>query len=141
MYYYGARYYDPRMSLWMSVDPLLTFDPHNEENYIEGEHNGGVFNNYNLNPYSYCYQNPVILTDPNGKQVFFQEYINKLRRHIARGISKATEIVCIFAIKAAPTIAKANIENRLNRVVEDGEAKKTSLALTAEFVMGLGPEE
>ena len=22
MYYYGARYYEPRLSLWMSVDPL-----------------------------------------------------------------------------------------------------------------------
>ena len=22
MYYYGARYYDPRLSLWMSTDPM-----------------------------------------------------------------------------------------------------------------------
>ena len=77
LYYYGARYYDPRVSLWISVDPLSIFNPHNEENYIEGEHNGGVFNNNNLNSYSYCYQNPIILTDPNGEQVFFNDYINK----------------------------------------------------------------
>ena len=31
--------------------------------------NGGVYNPGNLNPYIYCYQNPVAYVDPNGKQV------------------------------------------------------------------------
>ena len=140
LYYYGARYYDPRLSLWISVDPLSIFDPHNEENYIEGEHNGGVFNNNNLNSYSYCYQNPIILTDPNGKQVFFNDYINKLKRQIAKSVSKATERICIYAIKEASDIAKAYVANRLNNVIEKGEPKRTSLALTTEFITGLGPE-
>ena len=70
LYYYGARYYDPKYSLWISVDPLADFNPHmNDEHYIEGEHNHGVYNDRNLNSYSYCYQNPVMLLDPNGKQV------------------------------------------------------------------------
>ncbi len=68
MYYYGARYYEPRLSLWMSVDPISNYDPRNEENYLDGEHNGGVYNPYNLFPYGYCYQTPVVLVDPNGKQ-------------------------------------------------------------------------
>lgn len=140
LYYYGARYYDPRLSLWISVDPLSTFDPHNEENYIEGEHNGGFFNNNNLNFYSYCYQNPVILTDPNGKQVFFGDYINKLKGHISKSVSKAIERICIYTIKEASNIAKAYVANRLNSVIEKGDPKNTSLALTAEFITGLGPE-
>ena len=69
MYYYGARYYEPRLSLWMSTDPLATYSPFNDENYIDGEHNNGVFNGMNNNPYIYCYQSPVKLFDPNGKQV------------------------------------------------------------------------
>jgi RHS repeat-associated protein len=69
LYYYGARYYDARLSLWMSVDPISNYDPLNSENYLDGEHNGGVRNHYNLNPYIYCYQNPVKLSDPDGKQV------------------------------------------------------------------------
>jgi hypothetical protein len=38
------------------------------EYYIDGQHNSGVFNSFNLNTYIYCYQNPVLYTDPNGKQ-------------------------------------------------------------------------
>ncbi len=39
-----------------------------DEHYIDGDHNDGVFNHYNHNVYGYCYQNPIILVDPNGKQ-------------------------------------------------------------------------
>ena len=53
----------------MSVDPISNYDPRNSENYLDGEHNNGVFNAYNLSPYSYCYQNPVKLSDSDGKQV------------------------------------------------------------------------
>ena len=69
MYYYGARYYNPRESVWLSADPLSGYNPNNEsEHYIDGQHNGGVYNSFNLNTYGYCYQNPVLLVDPNGKQ-------------------------------------------------------------------------
>jgi RHS repeat-associated protein len=69
-YYYGARYYNPRVSLWLNVDPLADYNPfYNREHYIDGQHNGGIHNSGNLNPYIYCYQSPVIYVDPNGKQV------------------------------------------------------------------------
>lgn len=68
-YYYGARYYDPRTSVWLSVDPLANMDYlMNDEAYINGEHNGGIYNSFNHNSYGYCYQNPVAFVDPNGKQ-------------------------------------------------------------------------
>src|SRR5690606_18458354 len=63
LYYYGARYYDPRISIWLSVDPLVS-----DGTFLTGRHNGGFYNSFNQNSYIYCYQNPVILIDPNGKQ-------------------------------------------------------------------------
>ena len=50
MYYYGARYYEPRISLWMSTDPL-------QEKYE------------NISPYIYCANSPIRYTDPKGMEV------------------------------------------------------------------------
>ena len=54
MYYYGARYYEPRISLWMTTDPL-------EEEYP------------NIITYGFCHNNPVVLVDPDG----MGDYYNK----------------------------------------------------------------
>ena len=47
LYYYGARYYDPKVSIWYSVDPLAEKFP-------------------NHSPYVYCADNPVNMIDPKG---------------------------------------------------------------------------
>nr|WP_262912537.1 RHS repeat-associated core domain-containing protein [Chryseobacterium sp. MEBOG06] len=69
LYYYGARYYNPRASIWYGVDPLAVYNPAMETQfYGDGQHNGGVYFWGNLNPYIYTYQSPINLIDPNGKQ-------------------------------------------------------------------------
>ncbi|WP_438032864.1 SpvB/TcaC N-terminal domain-containing protein [Sorangium sp. So ce204] len=60
LYYFGARYYDPRSSVWLSPDPIL-------DEYMEGGTSGGVFNPGNLGLYSYTLNNPVNLVDPDGR--------------------------------------------------------------------------
>ena len=47
MYYYGARYYDPRISIFISVDPLA-------EQFV------------GWTPYHYVHNNPINLIDPTG---------------------------------------------------------------------------
>ena len=49
LYYYGARYYDPRLSVWMSTDPL-------QEKYI------------NISTYCYAFYNPSTFVDLTGKE-------------------------------------------------------------------------
>ena len=67
--YYWARYLDMKTSLWLSVDPLALYNPvFEDEFYFDGQHNRGIYNSGNLSNYNYCYQNPVLYIDPNGKQ-------------------------------------------------------------------------
>ena len=47
MYYYGARYYEPRLSLWMSTDPMETITP-------------------NYSTYCYTVNNPINAIDLDG---------------------------------------------------------------------------
>ncbi|WP_303850092.1 RHS repeat-associated core domain-containing protein [Apibacter mensalis] len=63
LYYYGARYYNPRESFWLSVDTI-----HFEDDFYDDDesYNEGVYNSFNLNPYTYSYQNPVKYVDPDG---------------------------------------------------------------------------
>ena len=49
MYYYGARYYEPRLSLWVSVDPKQEAYP-------------------NYHSYCYVFNNPVNAIDPDGNE-------------------------------------------------------------------------
>lgn len=45
--------------MWQSPDPIL-------DEYMDGQTNGGVFNPKNLNLFTYTYNNPVNLVDPDG---------------------------------------------------------------------------
>ncbi|MGI9527814.1 MAG: RHS repeat-associated core domain-containing protein [Weeksellaceae bacterium] len=46
-YYYGARYYNPKTSIWLSVDPLAEQMP-------------------SWSSYNYTFSNPIKYTDPTG---------------------------------------------------------------------------
>jgi RHS repeat-associated protein len=60
LYYFGARYYDPRTSVWQSADPIL-------DQYLDGKRGmGGVFTSMNLGLYSYVHLNPLAFLDPDG---------------------------------------------------------------------------
>jgi RHS repeat-associated protein len=74
LYYYGARYLDPKTSRWLSGDPAMgeyfPSAPVNDEakkrnGNLPGQ--GGVFNYVNLHAYHYAGNNPVKLVDPDGR--------------------------------------------------------------------------
>ena len=53
-YYFGARYYNSDLSIWLSVDPIADKYP-------------------SLSPYNYCAWNPMRLVDPNGDTVVVRD--------------------------------------------------------------------
>ncbi|WP_303908954.1 N-acetylmuramoyl-L-alanine amidase [Thiohalomonas denitrificans] len=59
LYYFGARYYDPRTSVWQSADPILA-------SYLNGKPSGGVYSPSNLALFSYVGNNPLVFVDPDG---------------------------------------------------------------------------
>ena len=54
LYYYGARYLNPTNGMWLSTDPLF-------EKYV------------GATPYNYCHNNPIKITDPDGRGEFVDE--------------------------------------------------------------------
>src|SRR5690606_27355332 len=106
LYYYGARYYNPRLSVWYGVDPLAVYNPIMEtEFYGDGQHNGGVYFWGNLNPYIYTYQNPINFVDPNGKQSYFQSRLDSQGKRSMTFINSyesdnqklnSTQVVAVF---------------------------------------------
>ena len=52
LYYYGARYYDLRVSLWISTDPMEDRFP-------------------SVSSYTYVINNPLNILDPNGADIVY----------------------------------------------------------------------
>jgi len=70
LYYFGARYYDPRTSVWQSPDPILaSYLPMGDaarQQQLRGQ--GGVFYPININLYRYGRLNPLSIIDPDGNE-------------------------------------------------------------------------
>jgi len=71
--YFGARYYDAGLSVWLSVDPMADKYP-------------------SLSPYQYCALNPIIIIDPRGDTIRLaagqrEEFINAYNNAIDALIS------------------------------------------------------
>ncbi len=70
MHYYGARYHHPKLSVWMSVDPLV---------------------HKTLESYQYTGNNPIMMIDPNG----LTDFINSATGEVATindGMNQTVEV-------------------------------------------------
>ena len=86
MYDYGARFYDPSLSLWTSVDPLTEKMPQ-------------------WSPYNYTFNNPIIYNDPDGR-----EPGNPITGLIGKAKSYAISKVKEIAYNAAASLYQSAVD-------------------------------
>ena len=73
LYYFGARYYDPRISMWLSADPALGRYLDSAGEASQNNDKNSVFDSKNLAMYSYGHQNPLVFIDPDGLSTIYIE--------------------------------------------------------------------
>ena len=113
MYYYGARYYEPRLSLWMSCDPI-------------GERA------YDKSIYNYCSNNPVIRIDPDGKADYYSNSNAKYlgsdndpkTQGVLRLISNEDYVAFTGANANYTKLAQNSIEIKINNDKIQSDAQK-----------------
>src|SRR5699024_7577777 len=71
-YYYGARYLNPKFSIWLSVDPLAEKHP-------------------GWSPYNYTLLNPMKLVDPDGREVKGVSIVNGKITYSKQAIKNGTK--------------------------------------------------
>ncbi len=163
LYYYGARYLDPKYSRWISADPALgEYIPSAPVDEEAKRHNqnlpgmGGVFNTVNSSLYHYAGNNPVRYTDPDGRELFIfgsKQYVSEVHQALKSIYSGASvnydtgEV--IFSEKLdSKSNGKELLENLINsdniHIIFIGQSKvegngcspntSTGMALVGEYV-------
>ena len=122
LYYYGARYYDPAVGRFISVDPLYFEQP--EKDLADPQ---------KLNLYAYARNNPVHNLDPDGRDVV-----------IAYGVGDQERMSLAIANRLATDLRRSNIQVHVvratdlqNKRVQAGFAQRS---ITAAVFVGHGNE-
>ena len=118
LYYFGARYYDPRTSVWLSTDPIIN-------SYLAGVPNNGVYEARNLSLYSFSALNPLRIIDPDGLAFLVNEGTGEISE------DKDIEGENVFLV------SQSNAED-----LEESQLKDTGLTLQQfSTLLAAGPAE
>lgn len=117
MYYYGARYYEPRLSLWMSTDPL-------QEQYAS------------ITSYCYVGNSPLTYIDPEGKSpikaiITAGKYVRK-----AYKIFKKTGKLTVKSLKQAGLDEIADMAGDLLTIFDGDASALDKIGAGVDLVVG-----
>ena len=121
-YNYGFRIYNPRLGRFLSVDPLIKTYPW-------------------YAPYEFAGNKPLKNIDAEGAEELPDDIVNRAMQAGATYLKAVAKDAVVAAVDAVVDIGKSIIEKKLDDRINSKDPKAASMALTTEFVTGLGPEE
>ncbi len=98
-YDYGARFYDPELARWHSVDP-------HSENY------------YSWTPYNYVADNPINLTDPIGMDWYRDEQGNTMWQEGSVEVDGYTNIGANYTMDLGKGVSMTYTQNEVTSMTE-----------------------
>ncbi len=128
LYYFGARYYDPRTSVWQSPDPILASYLPTGDKKLPGM--GGVFNSANIGLYTYTHNKPTGYIDPDGKVLISGTVV----------LIGTLTVLCMGAEQVASTYVRDVVENMGDESVKGWgnlKARTSKDGYIGQFIGGL----
>ncbi len=114
LYYYGARYYNPRISLWYGVDPLAEKYPAHS-------------------PYCYTMNNPVMLIDPDGREVEITGSESKAAfKQLQESVKRELALSCDKGIVGYSLNSDEKLSSKAQMLVDAIDSKDIKVQVKAE---------
>ena len=122
LYYYGARYMDPKISMWLGVDPLAE-------------------KSLNTSSYIYCKNNPVQLVDPTGMKWEKPKEAEALKAKIDNKVASLRTQISKDKERLANGNLKEKQINKINDRINEAQMRIDNLENSREDIDFLGNEE